>query len=200
MNTAVLFERIWYITRYLRVILDEYNPSNLPCSFLPKYGLNEILSSALSAIFLRPVLNSFCRPCLASGEYSSAKFIDLAEDGRRCLYERRFFSLYFLRRTGSCSIAFCHSEFPRSPKETHNHPLGSQVLTGAFDVLVNKLFLMAGICRVQKQPEWSEPYYHLQNKFITGVNICQDEYKCNRVICAPRLSSLAIASLEGCVV
>ena len=181
MNTAALSGRIWYITRYLRVILAEYKPSNLPTSFLPKYGLVEILRSVLSAIFLRPALNNFCKPALACGEYSSAKVIDSAEDGQKCLYGKEsFFSSGFLRQTGSYSIAFCHSEFQESPVETRSHLWEYPALKGSFYVLVNKLFLAAGIHRVQKQQELSEPYFHLQNKSTTGDGFCQEDR--NRVI------------------
>lgn len=67
MSTVCVSDKIWYMTRNLRVILDEYKPSSLPRSFLPRYGLPDTLRRVFSATLLRPVLANFSMPSLACG-------------------------------------------------------------------------------------------------------------------------------------
>ncbi len=170
------------MTRYLRVMRDEYNPVSLPASFLPVYGLDEILRSDFSAKSLRPNLKSFSNPSLACGAYRSAKFINLAEDGQKYPREKKQRLFLNLQERIQFFLAdLCRLIFRGFPAGSRCFPGRFQSLRKAFDVLLKEAFLGGGIRRVHKAQGLFYTYRYLLfhfnyflNKNTISVKGCQD--------------------------
>lgn len=176
MNTVCVSEKIWYMTRNPRVILEEYRPSSLPRSFLPRYGLPDIFRRAFSVIPLRPNLANLSTPSLAWGVYWRIKFIDWAEDGQTRLYEKGFsHSLYFVAQPEFYLAGLYHLRFQGFLRATRNHLSEPQVLIKAFGALLNKFFLKAEIHPVRILQELFDTFYTSNLKFIIRQIICQEK-------------------------